>query len=391
MVISLFSPQDHDATDLTNYITINLRDQVLRIPGVAQVDLFGGSDYSMRIWLKPDRMAQLGLTPADVISVIREQNLQAPAGQIGAAPSPKGQEFTYTVRAPGRLVTAEEFENIIIRQTQSGSQIRIKDVGSVELGAENYKSFGRLDGKPAGIMAVYLLPGANQLQVSRSIYETMANAKALFPPDMDYKIVYDTTPPWRLYRGDRPYIRRGDHSAAIVVFIFLELSGHNHSAACRAGFAHWTFIFFPMPISRNALDVRPYLAIASSKTTPSSWSKRSSPPRARMTPKATINHERRFRPQSLASRSSSAVFLPVAFLGSLTGRMHQPVRSYHRYLGAAGLHCAVALPALCAIFLRRQNGAKALENLRWATELLSVRPAAMLLAAACSCASRYFI
>jgi HAE1 family hydrophobic/amphiphilic exporter-1 len=147
MVISLFSPKGtYDANYLTNYITINLRDQVLRIPGVAQVDLFGGSDYSMRIWLKPDRMAQLGLTPADVISVIREQNLQAPAGQIGAAPSPKDQEFTYTVRAPGRLVTAEEFENIIIRQTQSGSQIRIKDVGSVELGAENYKSFGRLDG-----------------------------------------------------------------------------------------------------------------------------------------------------------------------------------------------------------------------------------------------------
>ena len=121
MVISLSSPRGtYDANYLTNYITINLRDQVLRIPGVAQVELFGGSDYSMRIWLRPDRMSQLGLTPADVISAIREQNLQAPAGQVGAAPSPKDQEFTYTVRAPGRLVNAEEFDNIIIRQTQTG-------------------------------------------------------------------------------------------------------------------------------------------------------------------------------------------------------------------------------------------------------------------------------
>jgi HAE1 family hydrophobic/amphiphilic exporter-1 len=151
MVISLFSPKGtYDANYLTNYITINLRDQVLRIPGVAQVELFGGSDYSMRIWLRPDRMGQLGLTPADVISAIKEQNLQAPAGQVGAAPSPKNQEFTYTVRAPGRLVDAEEFNNIILRQTQTGSQIRIKDVGRVELGAENYKSFGRLDGQPDG-------------------------------------------------------------------------------------------------------------------------------------------------------------------------------------------------------------------------------------------------
>ena len=191
------------------------------------------------------------MTPADVISVIREQNLQAPAGQIGAAPSPKGQEFTYTVRAPGRLVTAEEFENIIIRQTQSGSQIRIKDVGSVELGAENYKSFGRLDGKPAGIMAVYLLPGANQLQVSRTIYETMANAKALFPPDMDYKIVYDTTPAVEAsIEGIVHTFVEAIILVTIVVFIFLQ----NFRATIIPLLAVpvsliGTFIFFPMSVS----------------------------------------------------------------------------------------------------------------------------------------------
>src|SRR5215813_6087266 len=195
MVISLASPNGtYDANYLINYCGINLRDQLLRIPGIAQVDLFGGTDYGMRIWLRPDKMAKLGITPSDVIQSIKEQNLQAPAGRIGMRPSPKDQEFTYTVSAPGRLVTEDEFSNIIIRETETGATIRIKDVGRVELGSQDYNSFGRLDGKPAGAMAVYLLPGANQLHAAEGIYETMRTAKTFFPPDMDYKIVYDTTP-----------------------------------------------------------------------------------------------------------------------------------------------------------------------------------------------------
>src|SRR6186713_2935508 len=118
MIVSLASPKGtYDANFLINYCGINLRDQILRIPGIAQVDLFGGTDYGMRIWLRPDAMAKLGLTPSDVINAIKEQNLQAPGGRVGAAPSPADQKFTYTVSAPGRLVNAEEFENIIIRET----------------------------------------------------------------------------------------------------------------------------------------------------------------------------------------------------------------------------------------------------------------------------------
>ena len=117
MIISVYSPKgSYDANFLTNYCGINLRDQLLRIPGIAQVDLFGGADYGMRIWLRPDKLAKLALTPSDVIAAIKEQNLQAPAGRVGAAPSPKDQEFTYTVSAPGRLVNPEEFENIILRR-----------------------------------------------------------------------------------------------------------------------------------------------------------------------------------------------------------------------------------------------------------------------------------
>src|SRR5512144_800510 len=179
MVISLFSPKDsYDANFLINYCGINLRDQLLRIPGIAQVDLFGGTDYGMRIWFQPDKLAKLGLTPADVISAIKEQNLQAPAGKIGGAPTPKEQLFTTTVSAPGRLVTTEEFENIIVRQTASGEVVRIKDIGRAELGSQDYNAFGRLNGKPGGAMAVYLLPGANQLMAAKTIYKTMDEAKA---------------------------------------------------------------------------------------------------------------------------------------------------------------------------------------------------------------------
>src|SRR5207253_215796 len=130
----------------------------------------------------------------DVTAASREQNLQAPAGRVGGTPSPSGQAFTYTVQAPGRLVSTDEFENIIIRGTQTASEVRVKDVGRAELGSQDYNSFGRLNGKPSGSMAVYLLPGANQLKAAREIYATMERAKTLFPPDIDYKIVYDTTP-----------------------------------------------------------------------------------------------------------------------------------------------------------------------------------------------------
>src|SRR5258705_7501057 len=195
MLISLYSPKDsYDANFLINYCGINLRDQLLRIPGIAQVDLLGGTDYGMRIWMEPERLGKLGITWSDVIWAITEQNIQAPAGRVGGAPAPKDQQFTYTVSAPGRLVTPAEFENIIIRQSATGAVVQIKDIGHAELGSQDYNSFGRLNGKPGGSMAVYLLPGANQLKASEAIYETMEHSKSLFPPDLDYKIVYDTTP-----------------------------------------------------------------------------------------------------------------------------------------------------------------------------------------------------
>ena len=154
MLISVYSPTDsYDANFLINYAGINLRDQLLRIPGIAQVDLFGGTDYGMRIWFRPDKLAKLGLTPADVISAIKEQNLQAPAGKVGAAPTPKDQEFTNTVSAPGRLVTPEEFENIIVRQTRDrrggpdqGHRPRGARLAGLQLVRAAERQAGRRDG-----------------------------------------------------------------------------------------------------------------------------------------------------------------------------------------------------------------------------------------------------
>src|SRR6187431_222545 len=138
MLIGLYSPKgSYDANFLINYCGINLRDQLLRIPGIAQVDLFGGTDYGMRVWMDPDKLGKLGLNASDVIAAINEQNIQAPAGRIGGSPAPKDQQFTYTVSAPGRLITADEFENIIVRQSGEGAVVRIKDIGHAELGSQD--------------------------------------------------------------------------------------------------------------------------------------------------------------------------------------------------------------------------------------------------------------
>jgi multidrug efflux pump len=331
MIISVNSPKgSYDGQFLINYCSINLRDQLLRIPGIAQVDLFGGTDYGMRIWLYPDKLASFGLTPADVIASIKEQNLQAPGGRVGMAPSPKDQAFTYTVSAPGRLITPEEFDNIIIRGTETGSQIRVKDIGRVELGSQDYNSFGRLNGKPAGAMAVYLLPGANQLKASEAIYETMRHAKSLFPPDMDYEIVYDTTPAVEasIHEIKKTFVE-AIILVTLVVFIFLQ--------NFRATFIPLltvpvsligTFIFFPtLGFSVNTLSMFG-LVLAIGIVVDD----------AIVVVEAVMHHiEHGMNPKEATQKAMkevsgpvigialilSAVFIPVAFLGGLTGRMYQ--------------------------------------------------------------------
>jgi HAE1 family hydrophobic/amphiphilic exporter-1 len=194
LLFSLYSPNGvFDDSFLGNYANINIVDALKRVPGVGDVVLFGTSDYAMRIWVKPDQLARLGLTVPDLVDAIQKQNTVNPSGKIGGEPAPRGQEFTWSVRAQGRLVGADEFGNIVVRSDPTGGQIRLKDVARIELGSLNYNQRGRLNGKPAAIISVYQIPGSNALQVADGLKRTMDEAKARFPQGLDYSTSLDTT------------------------------------------------------------------------------------------------------------------------------------------------------------------------------------------------------
>src|SRR5215468_524355 len=194
LVISIKSPNGtYDNNFLSNYTTININDAIARIQGVGQINLFGGSDYAMRVWLKPDVIGRLGLTIPDIANAISQQNQLTPAGQIGGPPAPSGTEYTYTVRTQGRLLNEDEFGNIIVRTAADGSQVKLKDVARLELGTMLYNAVGRHNSKPAAVIAVYQVPGSNALAVASQIKATLADLSKRFPRDMDYTISLDTT------------------------------------------------------------------------------------------------------------------------------------------------------------------------------------------------------
>jgi hydrophobe/amphiphile efflux-1 (HAE1) family protein len=193
-IVALTSPDgSRDELYLSNYATLQVVDLLARVPGVGQVQVFNGRDYGMRLWLNPDTLASLGLTAGDVAAAVREQNLQAAAGQIGQPPAPRGQQFQYTVTTRGRLSTPSEFEDIILRTRSDGSVLRVRDVGRVELGAQSYGSFGRVGGQPAALVGVFQLPDANALDVSRGVQEAMARLAPSFPAGVAYTRPYNTT------------------------------------------------------------------------------------------------------------------------------------------------------------------------------------------------------
>jgi len=194
MLITLYSPKGtYDNIFLANYSYINLNDQLTRVPGIASVTVFGAGQYAMRCWVKPDLLAKLNVTVPEIINAIQTQNTVNPAGQIGGEPVPKGQEFTYAVRAQGRLPSAEEFGEIVVRANPDGSILRLKDVARLELGAQTYNLIGRYSGKPAAVVAVYQLPGSNAVLAAAGVRKLMAEAKQRFPQDLDYDIALDTT------------------------------------------------------------------------------------------------------------------------------------------------------------------------------------------------------
>src|SRR3954464_10785656 len=194
MLVALNSPKGtYNNIFLANYANINLIDQLTRVPGISNVQVFGAGQYAMRLWVKPDQLAKLGITVPDITNALRAQNTVNPAGQIGGEPVPRGQEFTYAVLAPPRLPSPEEFGQIVIRANADGSIVRLKDVARLDLGAQTYNLVGRYAGKPAAVPAVYQLPGSNAVQTAAGVRKLMAEVKQRFPQDLEYDIALDTT------------------------------------------------------------------------------------------------------------------------------------------------------------------------------------------------------
>jgi len=194
MWVALYSPHGtYDAKFLANYAYINLTDPILRSPGIGNVQVFGAGQYAMRLWVEPDTLAKLGVTVPEIVSAIQAQNTVNPAGKAGGEPAPKGQEFTYTVLAQGRLISPEEFGNIVVRETPDGGTVRVRDVARMELGSQDYSVAGRFNGKPGAIIAAYQLPGSNAVDAAAGVKRLMTQMKARFPGDMDFAISLDTT------------------------------------------------------------------------------------------------------------------------------------------------------------------------------------------------------
>ncbi len=224
MIAQLYAPKGtHDSTFLANYAYINMADELTRVLGIAKVNIFGAGQYATRIWVKPDRLASLGVTVPQIVAAVQTQNTVNPAGQIGGEPVPKGQEFTYSVRAQGRLETPEQFGNIILRSNLDGSTLRLKDVARIELGAQTYNLTGRFNGKPAAILALYQLPGTNAVQAAAAVRAKLEQLKQRFPSDLEYQVGLDTTK--AVSSGIREIVQTLFEAlllVVLVVYIFLQ-------------------------------------------------------------------------------------------------------------------------------------------------------------------------
>ncbi len=362
LLVTLYSPEGrYDQDFLSNYLTINVLDAVARIRGVGQADVLGGSEYAMRIWVKPDQLAKLNLTVPDITRAIQEQNVITPAGQIGGPPAEAGTQFTYTVRTRGRLATAEEFGAVVIRSNPDGSQVRIRDVARVELGTQNYNAISRMNSGPAAILAVYQLPGANGLEVAAAVKETMTRMQADFPQGIDYKVSLDTT--LAIEEGISEIISSLFMAVALVilvVFLFLQ----NARATLIPSMAVpvsliGTFMVFPLlGFSINTLSLLGLVlaigivvddAIVVVEAVTAKMEKEGLNPRD-----ATVAAMKEVSGPIIAtSLSLIAVFVPVAAMAGITGRLYQQFAiTIAISVAISSLNALTLSPALAAMLLK---------------------------------------
>src|SRR5713101_1856887 len=331
LIISFISPNGtYDFNFLGNYATINVIDAIKRIPGVGDVQTRGTSDYAMRIWVKPDQIAKLGLTVTDLQSAIQKQNVVNPAGQVGGEPAPPGQEFTYAMRAQGRLVTAEEFGDIVVRLNPDGSTIRLKDIARIELGTQNYNQRGRLSGRTAAVVSVNQLPGANALAVANQVKKTLEELKTRFPPDLDYEVSLDTTLP--ITQGLKEIVKTLVAAVVLVtlvVYLFLQSWRATLIPLITVPVSLiGTFMVFPLlGFTINTLSLFGLVlaiglvvddAIVVVEAVQHNIEQGLSPRDATLKAMSEVSG-----PVIAIALILSAVFIPVAFMAGITGRLYQ--------------------------------------------------------------------
>jgi HAE1 family hydrophobic/amphiphilic exporter-1 len=361
MILALFSPKKtYDSVFIANYANINLLDQLLRTRGVAQVNIFGAGQYAIRVWVNPDAMGKLGLTVPDIVNALQKQNTVNPSGQIGAEPVPPGQEFTYTVRAQGRLITPEEFGSIVVRANADGSMVRLKDVARIELGAQVYNVKGRMDGQPAGLMAIYQAPGTNALATVQEVRHVMEEAKKRFPAGLDYTVSLDTTRSVQEGISDI-VITLLEALGLVILVVYLFLQGWRATlipALAVPVSLIGTFAVFPLlGFSINTLSLFGLVlaiglvvddAIIVVEAVERHIEEGLSPKAASLRAMEEVSG-----PVMAIALILAAVFIPTIFIPGITGRLYQQFAVTIAISVIISAFNALSLsPALCALLLR---------------------------------------
>jgi hydrophobe/amphiphile efflux-1 (HAE1) family protein len=366
MVINLISPQQsHDALFLSNYASINLRDAVIRLPGVGDAQILGALDYGMRVWLDPDRMTSLGLSTSDVVGAIRGQNIQASAGQLGAPPVQSNQQFQYTLQAKGRLKSAEEFGDIVLRAESGGSYLRLRDIARIELGSQTYAASGELNGLPSTILAIYQAPGANALEAADAVYAEMDRLSARFPADVEYKILYDTTKFVRASIDEVvttlfqalvlvlavTFLFLGDWRSTIIPALAIPVSLIGTFAVLLAvGFSANTVSLFALIL---AIGIVVDDAIVVVENVQRLMDEEGLDPRA-ATRKAM---DQVTGPVIATTLVLLAVFVPVGFVPGITGQLYQQFAvTISVAVVISSINALTLSPALCATLLKPHSG-----------------------------------
>jgi HAE1 family hydrophobic/amphiphilic exporter-1/multidrug efflux pump len=363
LVVSLVSPGNRrDTLYLSNFASINIVDELKRLPGIADVSIFGARDYSMRVWINPEKMARLGITPADVAAALRAQNAQYAAGRIGTEPAPPNQDIVYTVTASGRLVEPEEFGEIVVRAMGPNGVLRLKDIARIELGALNYDTSNTLDSQPTIGMATYLQPGANALEVAALVKQKMAELRRGFPEGVDYAIPFDTT---RFVDASIKEVNTTIYEAALlvlaVVFLFLQtwratvipmiavpvsLVGA-FAGLWVVGFSINTLTLFALVL---AIGIVVDDAIVVLENVERLMREQGMPPF-----EAALEAMREVQGAVVAIvLVLCAVFVPVAFLGGIAGALYRQFAVTLTFaVVISGFMALTLTPALCAILMRK--------------------------------------